>query len=125
MTMSHRFVAAACSSRFITDKGRRILIVGMTHIVVAEAIHVNVDFKELNQHTGIAKRAHAFLLCSYLSNMVKRRICLDSTTIREIPTERLTRWFVHYMPKWLRYQGTQYCMHDDIRDAIDCTMSRQ
>jgi hypothetical protein len=125
MTMFHRFVAAACSSRFITDKGRRILVVGMTHIVVAEAIHVNVDFRELNAQTGIARRSHAFWLCDYISSLVKRRICLDSVQVREIPTERLTRWFVHYTPKWLRYQGTQYNLQDDIRDAIDCTLSRQ
>ena len=122
MTMLQRTVAAACSSRLVTDKGRRILVTGMTHIVISEAVESDIDFRELNRSTRIARLGHAFWLCEALACVLKRRICLNSEQVRSIPTEKLARWIHHYTPKWLRYQGNDFSLLEDIEKAVSCTL---
>lgn len=124
MTMLEKVAVSVCSSRLINDKGRRILITGITHLVVARALSIDANFKQLNEETQVTRNPHAFIACGWLTGSLKRKLCLESEQLRSIPVERLAGWFLHYTPKWLRYQDCKYCIRSDIEQAITVTLSR-
>lgn len=124
MTILERVVVSACTTRLVNDKGRRILIMGITHLVVSKALGVDADFKQLNDETLVAHNPNAYILCERMTKLVRRSLCLDAEQLRNIPTERLAGWLLHYTPKWLRYRGDRYCLRSDIEQAISATIAR-
>lgn len=124
MTMLEKVAVSVCSSRLVNDKGRRILITGITHLVVSRALNADANFKQLNEETKVTQNPNAFFACGWLMGSLKRKLCLESEQLQSIPVERLAGWFLHYTPKWLRYQGDKYCIRSDIEQAITVTLSR-
>lgn len=124
MTTIAKIVAGVCSTRMVNDKGRRILVTGITHLVITRALDTTADYNSLNKEMGLVRNLHVFTLCPLLTNLVRRDLCVSAAKLREIPTERLAKWLVHYTPSWLRYQGDTFSIQDDIQQAIDTTLSK-
>lgn len=123
MTTIEKIVAGAFRSKLITDKGRRILVTGLTHLVISDALKVQPDYQELNARVRVVHNPHTFILCPLLVRFLRRSLCMSPEVLRGMPQDRLTHWLVHYTPPWLRYTGDYYSMYDDIRAAVSATLA--
>lgn len=124
MTTIAKIVAGVCRTRLVNDKGRRILVTGITHLVITRALDTTADYNSLNEEMRLVRNPYVFTLCPLLSKLVRRDLCVNAAQLRQIPTERLAKWLVHYTPKWLRYQGDAFSIQDDIHQAISTTLSK-
>lgn len=108
------FILEQLSSRYINDKGKRMLLLTSLYVLIAYTHGKKLNLDEFNQELNLVHDIEGVKLATVIYPIIWND--RFKTFTQKAPVEKVIRYVSMRMPKWLDYRTSEkYSMKEDLK----------